>query len=704
LGRKVPRTQNIVALALDRQRQERLLDVFGGDGFAFTEIETAMTACLSEQTRSALVNAAILAFRRDAMLEGNPNLPIGMTKLWLKLDRPARAETIARSQDNSGMRSLQLSLVGEHLAGEGKVEQLQQLCEILDPAGPLFTLQMALAAVVVDTPWALKQFTSIDHDDDLVFGFLVSAVSRLALEAPDRLKGFVENFPSPYRDLALAHGLAKVAISDSSMLGDLLDVVDPEYRDIVEVQCLQALALKNSYSDPTAIAALEKLTRGRWKRWRLMLRGEPEDRDLMLLAEAVLAQQLSRTEPSRSARLARRIEKRINRVSNEQVSAMIAILLLRTPPFGDERRARRLLASARIRDHGTGSERFRAMFLSHAYDSIIVDALMLGENPRVAAEFRPDLVAQFCVNTILDEADDCDDEELVHLIEEALPTFGLAGANVVTEYYAALIVLAGRRKLPLVDRLYDLAKSSLDEVLRKWGVWDYFRAAASLASAIGPFDRDHALEMVARIEPADHALEAVCDVLASIADFDRDRAEIKAYNLERFCRNGMISRNADDGTAKLVVALACHDFPKAIDVADCISNPMTRLELLVRVTTKNPEEAGIWSEAVARQVERSLESLRETSRPSRYDQIKGLALASRLLERTDPPRAEHFLTEALRLCEPEDDFGDRPTNLSIFLEFCSPSLASSLVDDVVNDAVREVGEMKDPDRRANLWA
>ncbi|MFL6122299.1 trypsin-like peptidase domain-containing protein [Actinophytocola sp.] len=82
----------LVALATDRARHTRMLDVTGGDGLALAEIATATDLAATRADFPALL---LLAVARDDVAERNVHIPPELPALWVTLDRPTRAMSLA---------------------------------------------------------------------------------------------------------------------------------------------------------------------------------------------------------------------------------------------------------------------------------------------------------------------------------------------------------------------------------------------------------------------------------------------------------------------------------------------------------------------------------------------------------------------------------------------------------------------------------
>jgi hypothetical protein len=100
----------LLALAVDRVRRARLLDVTGGDGLALAEIATATDLAAARSDFGALL---LLAVARDDVAERNANIPVELPALWLTLGRPTRAMSLANGIANPDAQASALVLTAE---------------------------------------------------------------------------------------------------------------------------------------------------------------------------------------------------------------------------------------------------------------------------------------------------------------------------------------------------------------------------------------------------------------------------------------------------------------------------------------------------------------------------------------------------------------------------------------------------------------
>jgi hypothetical protein len=103
-------TTRMVACAIDRHRQDRTLDLSGGDAVSLTEINTAhdVIAAREHPDLCALVR---LAIHRDHLVNRNSNVPAALPAVWARVGNADRAESIANSITSPSKHIAALSAV-----------------------------------------------------------------------------------------------------------------------------------------------------------------------------------------------------------------------------------------------------------------------------------------------------------------------------------------------------------------------------------------------------------------------------------------------------------------------------------------------------------------------------------------------------------------------------------------------------------------
>lgn len=116
----------LIACATDRDRQECLLRVSGGDAAALTEITQVMELCVNRPAPD-LDTVVLLARHRDRLRDRNSDILPDVPALWVLLGQTTRAEALARSITNPGERTVALRLVAEAVtrnSDHGRVRSL----------------------------------------------------------------------------------------------------------------------------------------------------------------------------------------------------------------------------------------------------------------------------------------------------------------------------------------------------------------------------------------------------------------------------------------------------------------------------------------------------------------------------------------------------------------------------------------------------
>ncbi|WP_170231976.1 NACHT domain-containing protein [Saccharothrix saharensis] len=121
----------VLALAIDRTRHNRMVDVTGSDVLALTEITAALdTACGA--TKTDLTAIARLAVHRDALTGRNATIPTDLPGLWFDLGEVEHAETLALGITPAHrQRDALLDLIVRHAAG-GHRDRAELLAARLD--------------------------------------------------------------------------------------------------------------------------------------------------------------------------------------------------------------------------------------------------------------------------------------------------------------------------------------------------------------------------------------------------------------------------------------------------------------------------------------------------------------------------------------------------------------------------------------------
>jgi hypothetical protein len=118
----------MVALATDQHRQNRMLDVSGGDTAALTEITDAQEVIIT-LGEPDLLSMARLAIRRTSIIGRNANIPTKLPALWAILGNITRAEALAHSIIEPIRRAQALSALVKPVAASGDVNRTLMLAQ-----------------------------------------------------------------------------------------------------------------------------------------------------------------------------------------------------------------------------------------------------------------------------------------------------------------------------------------------------------------------------------------------------------------------------------------------------------------------------------------------------------------------------------------------------------------------------------------------
>lgn len=122
----------MIALATDRQRQDRMLDISGGDTAAVTEITETQDAILARDAPD-LVALARLATCRKRLELRNVNIPLRLPGLWARLGHPTRGLALANGL-RPGSRSGYLAYLAKAIAATGDLDRAEEVARTIPGA------------------------------------------------------------------------------------------------------------------------------------------------------------------------------------------------------------------------------------------------------------------------------------------------------------------------------------------------------------------------------------------------------------------------------------------------------------------------------------------------------------------------------------------------------------------------------------------
>lgn len=210
-----------VALSVDRDRHDRMLDMSGGDVHATEEI-TALLDVLGDQLPPDLATMARLTVRRDHLLSRWIGLPLELPAVWVALGFPGRALSLARSIGVPGMWNDAVLKVADALFTGGHREYAHEAVDHLvadahaeavsyDRDGYLMSVVKVLAKA-----GEMDRAAEVGHMVERPGGMreaLLDAAGELAGSAARSLVRHVESLPFDECRSPAEHGgeLAKIA-------------------------------------------------------------------------------------------------------------------------------------------------------------------------------------------------------------------------------------------------------------------------------------------------------------------------------------------------------------------------------------------------------------------------------------------------------------------------------------------------------------
>lgn len=184
----------MVECATDPGRQDRMLDLSGGDVTALTEIATAMD--VAAQNPPDLIAMVRLAMHRDHLKTRNSRISATLPEVWALLGQFNRAEAMANSISDPDEHDHALSLVAVVMAEAGKLDQAETLVLPLTnlPAQVYAIPAIARAAAAADEPdrairlahLASDAATDVFAHDDRAIPIALAAEAAAAAREFDR--------------------------------------------------------------------------------------------------------------------------------------------------------------------------------------------------------------------------------------------------------------------------------------------------------------------------------------------------------------------------------------------------------------------------------------------------------------------------------------------------------------------------------------
>ncbi|QUQ64595.1 hypothetical protein [Kutzneria sp. CA-103260] len=230
----------MIACATDPRRQDRMIDLSGGDALALAEIAATM-AVIAARDAPDLVVLTRLGVHRDHLRDRNADVTAELPAAWAALGRFDRAESIAESITNSDVQAEAFARVAHARVEAGHYSRAVELLGRAEPAigdsfGEVVEAAMAPAlAMLGDAERACTLAGSIGafHDRAVIIRKVTAVV---ASAAADRAEVMAQSFDSLY-DQCMALTAVAAAFGASGETGRLADIVE-RVRDLVRTEAL----------------------------------------------------------------------------------------------------------------------------------------------------------------------------------------------------------------------------------------------------------------------------------------------------------------------------------------------------------------------------------------------------------------------------------------------------------------------------------
>ncbi|CAL9433279.1 hypothetical protein SUDANB95_02079 [Actinosynnema sp. ALI-1.44] len=116
----------LTALATDRVRHDRMLDVSGGDAAALVEVTTCQDLLLAAPGTDLLALARLSVHHHELQTR-NSHIPTELPAVWAVLGHTARAEALARGVTDPHHQELALELLADAVAAAGDAGHAEQI-------------------------------------------------------------------------------------------------------------------------------------------------------------------------------------------------------------------------------------------------------------------------------------------------------------------------------------------------------------------------------------------------------------------------------------------------------------------------------------------------------------------------------------------------------------------------------------------------
>jgi len=167
----------MIACATDRLRQDRMLDISGGDSAALDEISAAQEVIVTSSSPD-LDGMARLAVFRDYLTERNTAVPVELPAAWASLGQVKRAEALARSILDPQRRDSSLVEMVKAVSAAGDLQKADLLAQLITAGSHRSEATTALvkaAATVGDFRWAEALLHTIPYRGERTLGLITLA-------------------------------------------------------------------------------------------------------------------------------------------------------------------------------------------------------------------------------------------------------------------------------------------------------------------------------------------------------------------------------------------------------------------------------------------------------------------------------------------------------------------------------------------------
>jgi hypothetical protein len=230
----------LVELATDPLRHERLLEVTGGDAAALDEIKLAQLVS-AQRHEPDLVAAVLLAVRREELTSRNRHVPVRLPAVWAALDRGERAAALARGLPKRKRRAA-LASAALAAADAGHLDDAEALAGQVPDRDRQDEVHAGMAAAAVAHDPERAERWARRCTPERRTGALARIATALVAQDPQRARAIVaELVTSPGETHSrIAVAVAAVAVGEPGWAEELVDGIT---RDRTRAALALALAM-----------------------------------------------------------------------------------------------------------------------------------------------------------------------------------------------------------------------------------------------------------------------------------------------------------------------------------------------------------------------------------------------------------------------------------------------------------------------------